>query len=118
MLKSLKRTISNYSDFLLSEENLMIKQIAKDFAEENLLPNSSKWDKNSTFPVDIIKKSAELGFGGLYVSEDYGGSGLSRLDASLVFEPETSIALGFGTTGISMLRFSPPIQPLGKRQQR
>jgi len=45
-----------------------------------------KWDKDAIFPVDVIKKTGELGFLGLYSPEEYGGLGLKRLDASIIFE--------------------------------
>ncbi len=73
-------------DFSLSEEQLAIQEMAQRFAREELAPYSAKWDKESHFPVDVIKKSAELGFAGVYVSEDVGGSGLNRLDAAIIFE--------------------------------
>lgn len=56
----------------------MIASLSRKFAEENLLPFANQWDANSEFPVETIKKSAELGFGGIYVKEEVGGSGLGR----------------------------------------
>lgn len=59
---------------------------AKQFADEFILEKALEWDKKGIFPKEVLKKSAEYGFAGIYVSEDYGGAGLSRLDASLIFE--------------------------------
>ena len=56
----------------------MISSISRKFAEEQLLPHANRWDAESHFPVDVIKSTAELGFGGIYVSESYGGSDLGR----------------------------------------
>ena len=63
---------------LFSDEQLMIRDMARKFAEEELLPHSEAWDQNSHFPVDVIRKAAELGFASIYVKEDVGGAGLTR----------------------------------------
>ncbi len=73
-------------DFALSEEQTLIFDMARGFAEEHIAPNARQWEKDGTIPKELWPQLAELGFGGLYVSEEYGGSGLSRLDATLVFE--------------------------------
>lgn len=70
---------------LTSEQNL-IRQTAADFAARRLRPFASDWDEKKHFPVDVIREAAALGFGGVYVRDDVGGSALSRLDAVLVFE--------------------------------
>src|SRR5690349_12468011 len=70
---------------LTSEQNL-IRQTAADFAAEKLRPFAAEWDEKKHFPVDVIREAASLGFAGLYVNEDVGGSALSRFDAVLVFE--------------------------------
>jgi len=73
-------------DFALSEEQEAIFDMARAFGEAEIAPHAQAWDKAGEIPKDLWPKLAELGFGGLYVSEDLGGSGLSRLDATLVFE--------------------------------
>jgi alkylation response protein AidB-like acyl-CoA dehydrogenase len=73
-------------DFNLTEDQRAIEDAARAFAAAELAPHSARWDAESHFPVDVLKKAAELGFAGLYVQEDVGGSALSRLDASIVFE--------------------------------
>jgi alkylation response protein AidB-like acyl-CoA dehydrogenase len=73
-------------DFALSEEQSAIFDMAYAFGQEHIAPNASAWEKAETIPKELWPKIAELGFGGLYVSEEAGGSGLSRLDATLVFE--------------------------------
>jgi hypothetical protein len=70
----------------LSPEQILIRQTAADFAAEKLRPFAAEWDEKKHFPVDVIKEAAGLGFAGLYVRDDVGGSGLSRFDAVLVFE--------------------------------
>lgn len=64
----------------------MIQDSAYKFAEEKLWPNAMEWDQKSHFPLDVIKESADLGFSAIYTSEENGGTGLSRLDATLIFE--------------------------------
>ncbi|MBL8773698.1 MAG: isobutyryl-CoA dehydrogenase [Phenylobacterium sp.] len=73
-------------DFDLTEDQRAIEDAARAFALAELAPNSARWDEEKTFPVEVMRKAAELGFAGLYVREDVGGSALSRLDASIVFE--------------------------------
>lgn len=73
-------------DFALTEEQTLIFDMAKAFGEEHIAPFAQEWERDGSIPKDLWPKLAELGFGGLYVSEDFGGSGLSRLDATLVFE--------------------------------
>ncbi|KQB17362.1 acyl-CoA dehydrogenase family protein [Rhodobacter capsulatus] len=73
-------------DFALSEEQQAIFDMAFAFGQEQIAPQARAWEAAGTIPRDLWPKVAALGLGGLYVSEDYGGSGLSRLDATLVFE--------------------------------
>jgi alkylation response protein AidB-like acyl-CoA dehydrogenase len=70
----------------LTPEQILIRQTAADFAAERLRPFAGEWDEKKHFPVDVIREAAGLGFAGLYVNEDVGGSALSRFDAVLVFE--------------------------------
>ena len=73
-------------DFGLSEEQQAIFDMAYAFGQEHIAPYAREWEKAGTIPKELWPKVAELGLGGIYVSEEYGGSGLSRLDATLVFE--------------------------------
>ncbi|TLP56467.1 acyl-CoA dehydrogenase [Parasedimentitalea maritima] len=73
-------------DFALSEEQNAIFDMAYAFGQEQIAPHAQGWEKDGTIPKALWPQIGELGFGGLYVSEEYGGSGLSRLDATLVFE--------------------------------
>jgi alkylation response protein AidB-like acyl-CoA dehydrogenase len=78
-------------DFTLSDDQLAIQDMASSFARERLAPKSAEWDEKKHFPVDVLREAAGLGFAGLYIQDDVGGSGLSRLDASIIFE-----ALSYG----------------------
>ncbi|WP_422074339.1 acyl-CoA dehydrogenase family protein [Tranquillimonas rosea] len=73
-------------DFALSSEQTAIFDMARAFGDEHIAPHALAWEKEGTIPRDLWAKAAELGFGGLYVAEENGGVGLSRLDATLVFE--------------------------------
>src|SRR5690606_27175900 len=61
-------------------------EAVRDFAETELAPFATQWDSEKHFPVDTLSKAGEMGLGGIYVKEDVGGSGLSRLDAVAIFE--------------------------------
>ncbi|MBI1341093.1 acyl-CoA dehydrogenase [bacterium] len=71
---------------MLTEEQVLIKETAAAFAADRLRPHAAEWDETKHFPIDVIRSAAELGLGGIYAREDVGGSGLTRLDAVLVFE--------------------------------
>ena len=73
-------------DFELSEQQRAIRETAREFAAREMAPFAREWDERLIFPVECMRKAAGLGFGGLSVREDVGGSELSRLDAALVFE--------------------------------
>src|SRR5437667_7934708 len=73
-------------DFDLSEEQRATQDTARAFAREEMMPFARQWDEEEFFPVDTLRRAAALGFGGIYVAADVGGSALSRLDAALVFE--------------------------------
>jgi alkylation response protein AidB-like acyl-CoA dehydrogenase len=70
----------------LSDDQVLIRDTAAAYAAEALRPHAAEWDEKRHFPVDVLKSMASLGFAGLYVRDDVGGSALSRLDAVLVFE--------------------------------
>jgi alkylation response protein AidB-like acyl-CoA dehydrogenase len=73
-------------DFELSEQQRAIKHTARAFAHGEMMPLARQWDEEEVFPADTLRQAAALGFGGIYVSADLGGSALSRLDAALIFE--------------------------------
>jgi alkylation response protein AidB-like acyl-CoA dehydrogenase len=73
-------------DFALTEEQEAIFDMARDFGAENIAPFAHQWEKDGTIPRGIFTELAALGFGAIYVPEEDGGTGLSRLDATLVFE--------------------------------
>ncbi|EKX55847.1 Branched-chain acyl-CoA dehydrogenase [Rhodobacter sp. AKP1] len=73
-------------DFALSEEQQAIFDMARAFGAEEIAPHARAWEEAGTIPRTLWPKVAELGLGGVYVSEEHGGSGLGRLDATLVFE--------------------------------
>jgi butyryl-CoA dehydrogenase len=74
------------SQFTLEDDQIAIRDMARDFAAERLAPKAVEWDQEKHFPVDVLREAAALGMGGVYVRDDVGGSGLSRLDAALIFE--------------------------------
>ena len=73
-------------DFRLSEDQQAFQDMARKFASEEMASQAAAWDEGEIFPVEALRKAAELGFAGIYIGEDVGGSGLSRLDATIIFE--------------------------------
>jgi alkylation response protein AidB-like acyl-CoA dehydrogenase len=72
--------------FELSEDQALIQDAARKFAEDRLKPGAAAWDEDKHFPVDLLKEAAEMGFAGIYTRDDVGGSGMTRLDAAIIFE--------------------------------
>lgn len=73
-------------DFALTDEQMAVFDMARSFGAEHIAPFARTWEAEGTIPKDLWPRVAELGLAGIYVSEDHGGSGLTRLDATLVFE--------------------------------
>ncbi|WP_316161686.1 isobutyryl-CoA dehydrogenase [Bradyrhizobium sp. SZCCHNRI20481] len=72
--------------FALDEDQIAVRDMARAFAAEKIAPHALRWDEEKHFPVDVMREAAGLGMGGIYIRDDVGGSGLSRLDAALIFE--------------------------------
>src|SRR3984885_11895151 len=85
--------------FALDEDQVAVRDMARAFADEVFAPNALAWDEAKHFPVAEMRKAAELGMGGVYIAEDVGGSGLSRLAATLIFE---ALATGCPTVAAYM----------------
>ncbi|WP_019939199.1 acyl-CoA dehydrogenase family protein [Bordetella sp. FB-8] len=78
-------------DLQLTEEQLAFAQAARDYAQGELAPNAAHWDQEGIFPRQAFARAGELGFCGMYASQDIAGLGLPRLDASLVFEEMAAV---------------------------
>ena len=70
----------------LNEEQTEIYNMAAKFAKTQMKPLMAEWDKNETFPIDVLREAAALGFAAIYCKPDHGGTGLTRFDASVIFE--------------------------------
>jgi hypothetical protein len=73
-------------DFELSDEQVAFQDAARAFATEQMAPHAAAWDEEGLFPVEALRAAAALGFAGIYCREAHGGSGLGRVDSSLIFE--------------------------------
>lgn len=73
-------------DFALSEDQRAIQEAARAFSDAELAPNSARWDEDKHFPVDVMRRAAEMGFCGIYAAEEHGGMSLGRVEAALIFE--------------------------------
>jgi alkylation response protein AidB-like acyl-CoA dehydrogenase len=73
-------------DFSLSDDQRAFQETARQFARSEWLPHAPGWDEREEFPVAALRAAAALGFAGIYVKDEFGGSGLSRLDAAIIFE--------------------------------
>ena len=73
-------------DFALSDEQMAIRDVARDFGRERIAPFAQAWEAAGTIPREALREAAALGFAAMYVPEAMGGAGLTRLDAALVIE--------------------------------
>ncbi len=73
-------------DFSLTEEQRAFQATARQFARDEMMPHVRDWDEQEIFPVEALRAAAALGFAAIYVRDEVGGSGLTRLDAALIFE--------------------------------
>jgi len=73
-------------DFQMTEDQRAFQDAARSFAQNEMAPHAKQWDEEHVFPEDTLRAAAELGFAGIYVRDDVGGSGLGRLDAAIIFE--------------------------------
>jgi isobutyryl-CoA dehydrogenase len=82
----------------LSEEQLEFYNVARSFADNELRPFAAKWDEEHSFPLETYKKFGDLGFAGIFVRDDVGGTGLSRVDTVAIVE-----ALATGCVGTTAM---------------
>ncbi|MEO0999775.1 MAG: acyl-CoA dehydrogenase family protein [Pseudomonadota bacterium] len=73
-------------DFALSDEQRAMVEMAEGFGAEAIAPHARAWEDAGTIPREVLREAGALGLGGIYVAEAHGGSGLTRLDAALIFE--------------------------------
>ena len=105
-------------EFDLSEEQEMLAELAKDFANQELIPNAEEWDRNGIFPEQSINNARELGLLNCTIPEKYGGAGLSFLDEVIINEELGRGDPGFATiTGVTMLACHPIIS-VGLKNKR
>ena len=83
-------------NFDLTENQLMIQQMVRDFAEKEIRPNLNKWDEEEIYPIDIMKKMGELGLLGIFIPEKYGGSGFSYFEYATVLMELGKVCGGVG----------------------
>lgn len=74
------------TQFSLTEDQLAIQEMAQKFTADAITPHAAEWDEKHIFPREVIKQSADLGFGGIYISEESGGIGLGRLESAIIME--------------------------------
>jgi glutaryl-CoA dehydrogenase (non-decarboxylating) len=88
-------------DFTLNEEQILMKEAAKDFTQKEIVPFADKWDEEHHFPIEVIRKMGELGFFGCPIPETYGGTNVGFLTQTLLTEEvargSSSLRVAFNT---------------------
>ena len=73
--------------FALNEDQIAVRDMAREFAAEKIAPHAIRWDEEKHFPVDVMREAAGLGIGGIYIKDDVGGSAMTRFDAGTITGP-------------------------------
>ena len=105
-------------DFQLSEEQLALQRMAREFAEKEMKPVAAKYDKGEEFPWDVIKKAFEVGFLASSIPEEYGGGGLSSLDTVIISEELAAGCAGMFTSIMANSLALTPIILFGTDEQK
>ncbi len=99
-------------DFQLTEEQQMMKDLAKRFADERVKPGAAERDRNHEFPVELLKECSELGFMGVTVPEEWGGAGMDYISYVVMME---EVSRACASTGVILsVNNSLVCDPLGK----
>ncbi len=105
-------------DFQLSEEQLALQQMAREFAEKEMKPVAAKYDQGEEFPWEVIKKAFEVGFLSSSIPEEYGGGGLSTLDTVVISEELAAGCAGMFTSIMANSLALTPIILFGSEEQK
>ena len=106
-------------DFSLNEDQQMIRDAAREFAQNEIAPVAAEFDRSGEFPVDTIKAAAELGFMGIEIPEEYGGSGLDPVSYALVMAEISAADAAHGTiVSVNNSLFGVPLLEFGTEEQK
>jgi len=106
-------------DFKLSEEQEMIRDAAREFAQKEIAPIAAEFDRSGEFPVDTIRKAGELGFMGIEVPEEYGGAGLDTIGYALLMEEISAADAAHGTiVSVNNSLYGTPLLEFGTHEQK
>jgi butyryl-CoA dehydrogenase len=105
-------------DYFLSEEQIMIKDLARQIAEEKIIPVRAELDEKGEFPWEIIKTLAQSDFFGLFIPEEYGGLGKGYLELAIAIEELSRACLGVSTTYAANILGTYPLLLYGSEEQK
>ena len=109
---------STMIDFSLTEEQIALQEMAREFSQNELKPNAAKYDKGDEFPDEIMQKAFEVGFISCEIPSEYGGGGLSHLDTVLISEELSAGCVGMFTTMMATSLAFTPIILFGTEEQK
>src|SRR3972149_7353169 len=106
-------------DFSLTEEQRLLKETVRDFAQAEIKPHALKWDKTGEFPKDMLKKAAQLGLMGIFIPAQYGGSGMDTVAYVLALEEICKACAGVGVIiSVNNSLVCDPILHFGTEEQK
>ncbi len=105
-------------DFRLSEEQEMIRDMAREFCNEEVIPFAEEWDREGIYPLEAINKAHDLGLLNVTIPEEYGGQGMSALDEVIICEEISRGDPGFGTASYHTMLASLPLLTGGTEEQK
>lgn len=105
-------------DFTLSEEQTALQEMAREFAEKEMKPNATRYDKGDEFPAEIMQKAFEVGFITCCIPQEHGGGGLGELDTAIISEELAAGCAGMFTTVMANSLALTPIILFGTDEQK
>ena len=105
-------------DFRLSEEQEMIREMAREFCDQEVIPYAEDWDREGTYPLEAISKAHDLGLLNVTIPNEYGGAGMSSIDEMIICEEMSRGDPGFGTASYHTTLASFPILTGGTEEQK
>src|ERR687891_1324595 len=97
-MATIDQAVGTGVSFALTDEQKALRELAREFAANEIRPKAAEYDEHSTHPADVIAKAHEVGLMNLHVPEEYGGLGLSAFDGMLVGEELSWGCSGMGTS--------------------
>jgi acyl-CoA dehydrogenase len=117
-MTTMDQIVASGVSFALTEEQLALRDVAREFAEREIRPKAAEYDEHSTHPADVIEKAHEVGLMNPHVPEEYGGIGLSMFDGMLIGEELSWGCAGIAVSIVANMLGAAPVVLAGTEEQK